>query len=148
MPCVFSKIVCDVNCSFGESSVDFLETDFVIVNLSRSVCLVSVLIQERTPSSHANIQAPLTDFPSDLDIDVQTPDGVVVELQLHKSAITDDVPLLVMRNGGIVRIPLPSTDVSTRHNGVATVCKVGWLKLCPKTIYFIRHSVLEVGLKT
>ena len=88
------------------------------------------------------------DFPSNLDIDVQTPDGVVVELQLHKSAITDDVPLLVMRNGGIVRIPLPSTDVSTRHNGVATVCKVGWLKLCPKTIYFIRHSVLEVGLKT
>ena len=90
----------------------FLETDFVIVNLSRSVCLVSVIIQERTPSSHANIQAPLTDFPSDLDIDVQSPDGVMVELQLHKSEMTDDVPVLVMHNGGIVRIPIPSTDVS------------------------------------
>ena len=69
-------------------------------------------ILERTPATHASIQATQTDFPSDLDIDVQSPDGVMVELQLHKSAMTDDVPLLVMRNSGIARIPLPSTNVS------------------------------------
>ena len=74
--------------------------------------IVSVDILEHTPASHANIQDPLTDFPSDLDIDVQSPDRVMVALQLHKSAMTDDVPLLVMRNGAIMRIPIPSTDVS------------------------------------
>ena len=67
-------------------------------------------ILEHTPASHV-----MTDFPSDLDIDVQSPDGVVAELQLHKSAMTDDVPLLVMRNGGIAHIPLPRTDVSTYY---------------------------------
>ena len=69
-------------------------------------------ILEHTPSDHADLEVPLTDFPSDLDIDVQTPDGAMVELQLHKSAMTDNVPLLIMRNSGIARIPLPSTEVS------------------------------------
>ena len=63
----------------------------------------------QSPADAADVS---DDFPSDLDIDVQTPDGVVVELQLHKSAMTDDVPVLLMRNGKILRIPLPSTDVS------------------------------------
>ena len=76
------------------------------------ISVVSVDILEHTPSSHADLEVPLTDFPSDLDIDVQTPDGAMVELQLHKSAMTDDVPLLVMRNGAIVRIPLPRSEVS------------------------------------
>ena len=63
----------------------------------------------KLPSKTADVS---DDFPSDLDIDVQTPDGVMVELQLHKSAMTDDVPLLIIRKGEILQIPLQSTDVS------------------------------------
>ena len=81
--------------------------------LLHNIFAVSVLIRDHSPASHANVQAPQTDFPSDLDVDLQTPDGAVVELQLHKSTITDDVPLLLNRNGEIFRIPLPITDVST-----------------------------------
>ena len=74
---------------------------------------VSVDIVEHSPTIQTNTQALMTDFPSDLDIDVQSPDGVMAELQLHKSAMTDDVPLLIMRNTKILQIPLPSTEVST-----------------------------------
>ena len=74
-------------------------------------------MREHKPASYAKLPSRTADvsddFPSDLDIDVQTPDGVVVELQLHKSAMTDDVPLLIMRNTKILQIPLPSTEVST-----------------------------------
>ena len=79
------------------------------------ISVVSVDILEHTPASNANTQNLLTDFPSDLDIDVQAPDGVMAELQLHKSAMTDDVPLLVMHNGRIAQIPIPRTDVSTYY---------------------------------
>ena len=81
--------------------------------------LVNVFMRKHQHKSHAELEFSTAaaadvseDFPSNLDIDVQTPDGVVVELQLHKSAMTDDVPLLIIRKGEILQIPLQSTDVS------------------------------------
>ena len=73
--------------------------------------------RQRQQSQYAKLQSPADaadvsdDFPSDLDIDVQTPDGAVVQLELHKSEMSDDVPLLLMRDGEVKRYSLPPSQV-------------------------------------
>ena len=80
--------------------------------------------------------APSGGFPADLDIDVETEDGLV-ELNLHKTSMSDAAPVLLQRGGNVIKVPFQRSEVSSTLTSTALysmgleLCGMGWYE-CAK----------------
>ena len=72
---------------------------------------VNAQIREHSSPHFANLQAPLEGFPVNLDIDVETDDGLV-ELNLHKTPMSYTAPVLLQRGGNVIKVPFQRSEVS------------------------------------
>ena len=68
-------------------------------------------IREHPSTNFANLQAPSEGFPVNLDIDVETDDGLV-ELNLHKTPMSYTAPVLLQRGGNAIKFPFQRSEVS------------------------------------
>ena len=72
---------------------------------------MSAQIREHPSTNFANLQAPSEGFPVNLDIDVETDDGLV-ELNLHKTPMSYTAPVLLQRGGNAIKFPFQRSEVS------------------------------------
>ena len=71
---------------------------------------VNVQIREHSPANFSELTDPSEGFPTDLDIDVET-ESELVELNLHKTSMSDAAPVLLQRGGTVIKVPFQRSEV-------------------------------------